>query len=151
MQVKEVKPINFIYFRTETTVSGLQNFLSVSKELYREAVKYDLQVTGPVHWHDDDFSMDETKPFILEVALPVSEIPSDYDGKFHLKRTQPFKCVSFVHEGPWNELPSTYNKMIQFITKNKLELAAVNREIYVNVDFNFPEANETEVQMGIST
>jgi len=150
MQVKEVKPINFVYFRTEATLSTLQNFLPVSKELFREAVSHDLQITGPVYWHYFGFSMDERKPFILEVALPVSEVLSDYDGKFHFKRTEPFKCVSAIHEGGWNELPSTYDKMSQFIVKHKLEPLAINREIYINADFNFPEANVTEVQIGIS-
>jgi effector-binding domain-containing protein len=150
MQVKEVKPINFIYFRTETTVSALQNFLSVSKELYREAVNYNLQITGPVHWHYYGFTMDEGKPFLLEVSLPVSDILSEYDGDFHFKRTQPFKCVSAVHEGAWTELPTMYNKMMQFLTKHKLESAAINREIYVNADFHSPEANVTEVQIGIN-
>ncbi len=149
MQVKEVKPINFIYFRTEATLSMLQNFLSVSKELFREAVSHDLQITGPVHWHYFGFSMDERKPFILEVALPVSEVLSDYDGNFHFKRTEPFKCVSIIHEGAWNELPSTYDKMSQFIAKHKLQPVACTREIYINADFNFPEANVTEVQIGI--
>lgn len=150
MQVKEVLPINFIYFRTETTISALQNFLPVSKELYREAVNTNLQITGPVHWHYYDFSMDPSKTFYLEIALPVSEVLSGYDGKFHFKRTQPFKCVSVIHEGAWNELPLTYNKMMQYISKHKLELAGANREIYINADFNFPEANVTEVQLGIN-
>lgn len=150
MQIKEVKPINFVYFRTEATLSTLQNFLSVSKELFREAVNHNLQITGPVHWHYFGFSMEETKPFILEVALPVSEVLSEYDGKFHFKRTQPFKCVSVIHEGGWNELPSTYNKMMQFMAKHKLEPAEANREIYINADFKFPDANVTEVQFGIS-
>ena len=99
MQVKEVKAITFIYFRTEAIVSTLQNFLPVSKDLFREAVTHNLQITGPVHWHYFVFSMDESKPFILEVALPVSEVLSEYDGKFHFKRTEPFKCVSVIHEG----------------------------------------------------
>jgi effector-binding domain-containing protein len=150
MQIKEVKPINFIYFRTEATVSVLQNFLPVSKELYREAVNHNLQITGPVHWHYHGFTMDESKPFILEVSLPVSEILSEYDGNFHFKRTQLFKCVSAVHEGAWMELPAMYNKMMQFLTKHKLESAGINREIYINADFNSPDANVTEVQIGIN-
>ena len=150
MQVKEVKPINFIYFRTETNVSNLANLLPVAKEIYREAVSQDLRITGPVHWHYIGFTGDENKPFTLEIALPVSEVVPGYDGKFHFKRTQPFKCVSIIHEGGWNEIPSTYNKMMQFIAKHKLEPSAINREIYVNTDFYSPESNVTEIQVGIN-
>ncbi len=150
MQVKEVKPINFIYFRTETKVSELINLVPVAKEIYREAVGQDLNITGPVHWHYIGFTSDENKSFTLEIALPVAEVLPGYDGKFHFKRTQPFKCVSIIHEGGWNEIPSTYNKMMQFIAKHKLEPSAINREIYVNADFHSPEANVTEIQVGIN-
>jgi effector-binding domain-containing protein len=149
MQVKEVKPINFMYYRTETKVSELIHLLPVAQEIYREAVNHDLNITGPVHWHYFGFTGDESKSFTLEIALPVGRVISEYDGKFHFKRTEPFKCVSLVHEGAWNEIPSTYDKMMQFLAKHKLEPLAVNREIYVNADFNTPEANVTEIQIGI--
>src|SRR5687768_13078272 len=150
MQVKEVKPINFLYYRTETKVSELINLVPVAKEIFREAVNLDLHITGPVHWHYTGFTGDESKPFILEIALPVSAVIPDYDGKFHFKRTKPFKCVSSVHEGAWNEIPLTYDKMMQFIFNHKLEASAVNREIYVNADFQSPDANVTEIQIGLN-
>ncbi len=150
MQVKEVKPINFLYFRTETTVGALHKFLPISKELFREAVNFNLQITGPVHWHYYGFSTDESKPFFLEIALPVSEILSEYDGKLHFKRTQPFKCVSVVHEGAWTDLPSTYDKLKQFIARHKLAASPITREIYIHADFYDVDANVTEVQVGIN-
>jgi effector-binding domain-containing protein len=145
-----IKPINFIYYRTVTTVNDLVNQIPVAKDIYREAVNHDLHITGPIHWHYIGFTGDDRKSFTLEVALPVAQILPGYDGKFHFKRTQPFKCVSLIHEGAWNEIPSTYNKMMQFIRKHKMEPAAINREIYVNADFDSPEANVTEIQIGIN-
>jgi len=149
MQIKQVKPINFLFFRTETRISELNNFLHVAKELFKEAVLHDLTITGPIHWHYFGFTGDESKPFTLEVSLPVSELPQDYDGKYHFKRTEPFKCVSVVHEGSWYEMPQTYGKLMQFVGDHKLIPNAVNREIYINSDFNHPEANVTEIQMGV--
>jgi effector-binding domain-containing protein len=150
MQVKEVRPINFIYYRTETKISELVKLLPVAKEIYREAVEHDLHITGPVHWHYIGFTGDESKQFTLEIALPVASVIPDYDGKFHFKRTAPFKCVSSIHEGAWNEIPYTYDKMKQFIFKHKLEASAMNREIYVNSDFDSPDANVTEIQIGLN-
>jgi effector-binding domain-containing protein len=92
---------------------------------------------------------DLEKPFTLEISLPVSEVVNDYDGKFHFKRTNEFKCVSLMHEGNWLDLPTSYEALMKFAQAKKLQPVAVNRELYVNVDFNFPEANTTEVQMGI--
>ncbi len=149
MQVKEVKPINFVYYRTEATLSNLVDFLPKAKEVYREAVTHNLHITGPLHWHYYGFSGDTNKSFFLEIALPVSDVLPGYDGQFHFKRTQPFKCVSLIHEGGWDELPSMYNKIMQFISKHKLESSANNREIYINADFYNPDANVTEVQVGL--
>lgn len=146
--LKEVKPINFLFFRTETTVAELAKFLPVGGELFKEAYENNLRVTGPVHWHYFGFT-DVQKPFTLEIALPVSEVLNGYDGKFHFKRTEPFKCVSLMHDGNWLELPKSYEKAIHFISRNNLQMNAVNREIYINADFSDPEANITELQVGI--
>ena len=147
--IKEIKPINFIYFRTETRVNELANFFPVAKDLYKEAVNYNLHITGPIHWHYMGFMGDVSKPFTLEIALPVSEIVPGYDGAFHFKRTEPFKCVTMTHEGNWLELPQSYDKMMRFIGEKSLAPLAVNREVYINSDFADPEANVTEVQIGV--
>lgn len=148
MQVKEVKPGNFLLYRAVTTVDQLGELIPMAKEIYREAVDRDLHITGPMHWHYHEFVGHE-KPFTLEIALPVGTVIPDYDGRFHFKRTQPFKCISSVHEGNWLELPRTYNQMMQFMAKNKMEPSFANRELYINSDFQYPDANITEVQIGI--
>jgi len=150
MQIKQVKPINFLFFRTETCIHELGNFLPVAKELFKEAILQDLTITGPVHRHYFGFMGDESKTFTLEIALPVSSFPQEYDGKFHFKRTEPFKCVSVVHEGSWYDMPQTYERLMQFIGEHKLVPIAINREVYVNADFTDPGANVTEIQVGVS-
>jgi effector-binding domain-containing protein len=147
--LKEVKPISFLFFRTETKVNELGNFLPVAKDLFREAVENGLSITGHVHWHYVGFQGDENKAFTLEIAIPVGEVLQDYDGDFHFKRTELFRCVSLIHEGSWSMIPESYGRLKQFITEKKLKPLAVNREIYVNADFNNPEANITEIQIGI--
>jgi effector-binding domain-containing protein len=150
MQVKAVKPINFLFFRTETTVAQLEKFIPVAQELFKEAVKYNLTITGPIHWHYFGFEGDLNKSFTLEVALPIGEIAREYDGVFHFKRSELFRCVTSVHEGNWLEIPQSYGKMMKFIQENQLKPIALNREVYVNTDFKNPEANITEIQVGIN-
>lgn len=149
MQVKEIMPINFMFYRVETTIAQLVNYLMVGQDLIVEAVRHKLAITGPVHWHYFGFEGDESKPFMLEISLPVAEVVDSYDGKFHFKRTDFFKSVSTVHDGPWQNIPTGYEKLMQYISENKLQPIGVNREIYINVDFRFPEANSTEIQVGI--
>ena len=147
--LREVKPINFLFFRAETTVGELEKFLPIAGDLFKEAYENNLRVTGPVHWHYFGFTGDVRKAFTLEIALPVSDVLNDYDGNFHFKRTEPFKCVSLMHEGNWLDLPKSYEKLMHFLSRKNLKMNAVNREIYINADFSDPEANITEIQVGI--
>lgn len=147
--LKQVKPINFLFFRTETTVGELGNFLPIANDLFKEAFENTLRITGPVHWHYFGFAGDVNKPFTLEISLPVAEVIGEYDGKFHFKRTEPFSCVSIIHEGNWLEIPKSYERLMAFVTKKRLTPLGVNREIYINADFVNPEANVTEIQLGI--
>lgn len=147
--VKEIKPINFLYFRAETRVDQLLNFVPVAKELFREAVNYNLHVTGPIHWHYFGFTGDASDTFTLEVSLPVAEVIAGYDGNFHFKRTDSFRCVALTHEGGWDSLPGSYHKITEFMKREHLEVNGVTREVYVNTDFKDPGANVTEIQIGV--
>lgn len=146
--MKEVQPISFLFFRTETTLGELGNFFHVANELHAEALKRKLQVTGPIHWHYFGF-IEISKPFTLEIALPVGEVLQEYDGPFHFKRTQNFKCVTLIHEGDWLQMTDSYEKLIQYTHANQFTPAGVSREIYMNVDFVNPQANVTEIQLGV--
>lgn len=146
--IKQVQPISFLFFRTETTLGELGNFFHVANELYVEALKHKLNVTGPVHWHYFGFT-DPSKPFTLEIALPVAEVLREYDGPFHFKRTENFTCISLVHEGDWLQMTDGYEELMRYAHSHQLTPAGVNREIYVNVDFVNPQANVTEIQLGV--
>jgi effector-binding domain-containing protein len=146
---KTVQSINFLFFRTETTLAELGNFFGIAPQLYAEATALKLPITGPIHWHYLGFMGDVTKPFTLEIALPVAEIPNDYDGAFHFKRSESFACISLIHEGAWLEMTDSYGMLMEYCAQNQLTPAGVNRELYINVDFTHPEANTTEIQLGI--
>lgn len=150
MQVKEVKPINFLYFRTKTRVGELGRYIGViARELYRDAALNDMEVTGPVYWNYFGFNGNESTPFTLDIAIPIAEIPGNYRGKFQAKREDSFPCVSMVHEGSWFDLQQSYIRMMEFLAIRGLEPCGQNREIYVNIDFMNPAANVTEIQVGV--
>ena len=148
--VREIKPISFLFFRTEACLDQLPNFVAVGKDLFKEAVAYNLQVTGPIHWHYVDFHCDPDQPFTLEIALPVAETLAEYDGSFHFKRTDTFRCVAMTHEGSWDSMGLSYEKLHEFISSKHLKPLSLHREVYVNADFRHPEANVTEIQVGVA-
>ncbi|MFN7704290.1 MAG: hypothetical protein ACK5OS_06685 [Chryseotalea sp.] len=149
MKIKTVHPINFLHHQAETTIQQLSSFFPVSAKLMKEAARYGLTLAGPMHWHYKNFMGDETQPFILEMSLPVVALPEKYEGEFMLKRTEPFRCVSAVHEGKWTDIPNRYASIMQFMEANSLQPSIENRELYIQVDFENQDANVTEIQMGI--
>ncbi len=148
--VKLVKPINFMFHRVEVKLSDLINQIPVAKELFKESVRLDLHPSGPIHWHYIGFTGDPLMFFTLEICLPVANVPKDYDGKFHFKRTADFRCVSLIHEGSWQEIPKSYGTIMQFMQQHKLQPGSVTRELYINADFNHLDANVTEIQMSLA-
>jgi hypothetical protein len=149
MQITEILPVNFLYHREETRIKDLEKFLPYGQQLFSESVRCEFPVTGPVHWHYYNFNGDPEKSFFLEVCLPIGIVPVDYDGKFHVKRTETFLCVWENHSGSWTSIPDTYRNMSAFISQKGLKPTGNNREVYVNVDFNNSQANQTIIQIGI--
>ena len=148
MEIREIKPINFLFHREVLTLNELQRMVPVSQALYVEAARLKLQITGPIHWHYFGLTTKEA-PLTLEVSLPVAEVLKEYDGKYHFKRTDTFKCLTHTHEGSFENFEKTYEKLFAHITQNKMIPNGMCREVYVNVDFANPQANIAEAQIGI--
>lgn len=152
MQIKEAKPLNFLYFRTKARIGELGRFVGViARELYRDAVRYDLEITGPVYWSYQGYTGRDSDPFVLDIGLPLAEIPGSYHGMFQLKREDPFPCVSLIHEGSWVDLQNSYARIVEFMAANGLEGCGRFREVYINIDFMNPAGNVTELQVGVQS
>jgi len=148
-ELKEIKPINFLFHRVEVKLADLANQIPIAKKIFAEASRLDLHPTGPIHWHYFGFMGDESTPFIVEICLPVATIPANYDGVFHFKRTENFKAACILHETGWQQIPESYGKLMVFLQQHQLQPSGANRELYINADFVNPEANVTEIQMGV--
>jgi effector-binding domain-containing protein len=116
------------------------------KDLYAEAATSTL-VSGPLYWiyHGLDGKPDTV--FTLEIALPIQG--KFQSSKFSIKELPAFKTITHIHEGAWEQLSATYGQMMQHIEANKIPMKDECRELYLNIDFEKPENNITEVQVGI--
>lgn len=147
MTIRTNPPLTLLYSSHQTTIQQLEQFVgTVMKELYSEAAANTI-VSGPVYWlyHGMDGKPDTV--FTLDIALPIQGRYKS--SRFAIKELPAFKSLTYTHEGPWNQLPLTYAEMMQHIEANKLPLRDECREMYVNIDFQNPENNITEVQVGI--
>ncbi len=149
MEIKQISPINFLYFKAETRLSELPEFIrGVPRALHLEAAKHGFEITGPVYWNY--FSFDDCPEFFrLEIGVPIAELPTDYHGSFHVRRSSPFKCLSTFHYGSLRDIPNTYQKLGEYIDSHRLKKIYSCRQIFIHSDFANPESNFTEVQIGI--
>lgn len=147
MTVKTHPPLTVLYSTHQTTIQQLSSFAgTIMKDLYSEAAKKAI-VSGPVYWIYYGMDGKSDTVFTLEIALPVQG--TFHSSKFSIKELPAFKTVTHIHEGAWEQLYATYGQMMQHIEANKIPMKDECRELYLNIDFQKPQNNITEVQVGI--
>lgn len=149
MLIKTHPPMTVLFIAHQTSLSGLGNFAGKAvKELYRYVADLDLLVCGPQYWFYYGVDGRPDTKFTLEVALPVhGNIPTALLPYF--KELPSLKCLSYIHEGPWEELPGVYSKMTSYISEKGLSMNGVYAEAHLNTDMAHPQRNITEVRIGI--
>jgi effector-binding domain-containing protein len=147
MTIKSHPPIIVLFSSHKTTIQQLKEFTgTVMRELYKEASATSL-VSGPLYWIYQGMDGKPDTVFTLDIALPIQEKYNS--SNFAIKELPAFKCLTHVHEGAWQQLHVTYEQMMKHIEANKIPIKDECRELYINIDFNHPENNITEVQVGI--
>jgi effector-binding domain-containing protein len=151
MQLKTIQPIHVLYFETQTSLNQItEHIRHVAHSLYRDAVKNDLEITGPVYWIYNGADGNPETVFTLTIALPVSPKPELVSSKFRTKYLDTFECATDQLYGDWNGFGEAYGKLVSSIISGNLAFSGENREIYINMDFENPEPNITEIQIGIA-
>lgn len=151
MQTKTIPPIHVLYFETETSLSKLMDYVRiVAHRLYREAIHKEMEITGPIYWIYNGADGNPDTQFNLTIALPVSANESPLtESEFKLKYLEPFNCISGHLYGSWEGLGKMYGELIAELGAKNLVMSGENRELYLNMDFQNPENNITQVQIGI--
>ena len=149
MEIKNEKPCLVFYKTVETTLKDIWNYVGTTPaQLMEEAAKLDLEVTGPQVWNYIGGDGNPDTRFQLEICIPVKE--DTLNDPSRLKALKPFKCAVTTHKGKWDEFKNVYEKLIGEIYQSGNTLGDTCREIYINCDFENPENNITEVQIGIN-
>lgn len=137
-----------LYSTHQTTLGQLGQYVgTVVKDLYAEAVANDILVSGPAYWIYRGMDGDPDTVFTLEIALPIQG--AIRESRFATKELPAFKAACHTHEKAWTKIPATYAQLMQYIQLNKYKITGEFREIYWNMDFEHPENNLTEVQVGV--
>lgn len=145
MQVRMHPAVTVLYSTHKATLKDLPKLSNVSKEVYAEAANHSF-VSGPVYWIYRGADGNPDTEFTLEIAVPIQGFFNS--SKFSIKELAPFKAVVIRHEGSWEKLGMSYEQIMQFVESNKIPIKDEFRELYINVDFQQPQNNITEVQVG---
>lgn len=149
MEIKTFNPMKTLVFSVETSMIDMMQYVRVkANELYIEAISNGMEITGPIYWIYYGADGKPDTRFVLDICVPVF-CNKDYSGKFELKQLKDFKCVTSVHYGNWQEMGIVYNHLFTEVFGNGLKPNGVCREMYTNIDFENPENNITEIQVGV--
>ncbi|WP_153796507.1 effector binding domain-containing protein [Foetidibacter luteolus] len=149
MQITAQPPVTALYFSTQTTLSSLAEHIStVAQLLYAECLRLQLWPAGPIHWIYYEADGNPQTVFMLEIALPVDGTPNG-ETAFPVKQLPAFTCAVTEHRGNWAELGKTYGSFVPQVLHAGHKLNGQTRELYINIDFNQPENNITQVQVGV--
>ena len=150
MQTKTIQPIHVLYFETRTSFREILQYVrGEARKLYQDAVRNDLEITGPIYWVYEGADGRPDTVFTLTIALPVTPPSHTIDSAYQLKQLETFECVSETLYGNWDGLINTYGALFGEVMAQKLVMSGQSREIYLNMDFENPDRNITEVQVGI--
>jgi len=149
MIIKETQPFNALTFTTQATLPELSKYGPVGQKLCSEAERLGIQPGGLLQWNYYEIDGKPETVFTLEIALPVHEKEAEVQG-FESKQIPAIKCLSLVHEGPWENLPQSYGKAMGYLSANDLTMTGECREIYATIDLEETANNITEIQIGIN-
>jgi effector-binding domain-containing protein len=145
-------PFYSLSFEVRTSLSEIGQYIrSVARELYFEAARQELEVTGAIYWMYEGMDGDPTTLFDLRIALPVSRPKRPVNSaKFKICLHEEFTHASILHQGPWELMGESYQKLISEIRQDGWAGNGGSREQYIHMDFDNPEANRTIIHLGVT-
>lgn len=86
--------------------------------------------------------------FTLEIAIPVRR--AFRSQQFNIKELDPFRAITFPHEGPWEQLPGSHALIMEQLSRHHIPITNEYREVFLNIDVNEPANHITEIQIGVA-
>lgn len=146
---KVTQPFTGLTFTTRATLLTLsQHVQRVAQDLYEEAARLNLDVTGPIQWIYTGVSGDETNEFQLEIALPISQ-PGSPSDQFTYQVFPSFRCASYIYTGPWSGMSEVYDILFSQLYRGGYQNDGCVHEVYSTVDFENSTNCVTEIQIAI--
>jgi effector-binding domain-containing protein len=151
MEIKNVDPKTVFYHREKATLKTISDIANREiPKLMEEAQKLRLQEVAPMEFHYFGCDDDPEAEFDVEIAMVVEKPVEAYDGKYHFKSTDAFKCATTLHKGNINTIGKTYEAFMPEIFKSGAQLGSETREVYTVWESPESDKNITEIQVGLN-
>lgn len=147
MHIRTYPPLTVLSSIHQTTIAQVHEFGPVMAELYAEAGRKSF-INGPLHWIYYGMDGNPDTVFTLEIAVPVRK--AFQSSGFRVKELDFFKAITFPHEGPWEQLPGSHAQIMERLAEHDIPVTNECREVFLNINFEEPEKNVTEIQIGVS-
>jgi effector-binding domain-containing protein len=150
LSIQETHSFTALTFTTRTTLNTLsQHVRTVAEDLYAEANRLNLDVSGPIYWVYTGASGDENQEFQLEIALPIAQ-QRELSSEFSYKTFPSFRCASYTYAGPWSDFKEVYSILFSQLYREGYQGTGNVREVYTVIDFENQENCITDIQIGIA-
>ncbi len=147
MEQKTIQSQKVYYKTVKTNLRNIQKYVgALPSEIMEKATHLELNICGPQIWRYIGSDGNPETEFTLQVGLPVDGNTDKVEG---IGEFEPFKCVTFIHEGSWADFGKAYQRIIGEVMVAGLKMSGETREIYHQVDFENETNNVTEIQIGI--
>ncbi len=134
MEIVRIAAGNFLYHVVGVMPFDESGLLDFGDALLREAYISGMPVSGALQLHYR-FNQPVGKPDELHIALPVRSFAHDYDGLFHLKRTDAFCCITDVVHGNASGFDERWQKLERCAGMLHLESGNGYREILASTEY----------------
>ncbi|GAB3709085.1 hypothetical protein GCM10027592_44960 [Spirosoma flavus] len=147
LSIQETLPFTALTFTRRTTLRTLAQYVrTVAEDLYAEASRLNLDVSGPIYWIYTGSSGDENHEFQLEIALPIA-LAGEFSTEFPYKTFPAFRCAAYTYAGPWSDFAELYKILFTQFYRDGYQGNGNVREVYTVIDFENQENCVTEIQI----
>jgi effector-binding domain-containing protein len=138
-------------FTTTATLATMQAYNNVPEQLYEQATRLGLTVSGSIQYIYEGATDDATKEFGLIIALPVREVePGTLAEGLAFQTLPPFRGTSYTYTGSWETFMEVYDALFPAFTEQGHTYSGQVREVYTVVDFEQPDRCVTQILIGVA-
>ncbi len=145
-KIIEVPSVRVIAMRQKGTYAKTISEMigKLFKFIYKEG-RLAVKITGPIIFisHDDEYKEEDAD---IEIAIPIQGTIKARD-QIEIKTLDGYKMLTMLHNGPYENLYMSYQKIMIYLRSKALEPIAASREVYITgPGKSKPEDYLTEIQ-----